>query len=128
MWAMRRWLLAVGALYGAVGVGAGALGAHWLRARVSAASFENFQQAVSYFLVHGVLLVALSAYVRRHARRAVGWCAGGFVLGTALFAGGLMIWSIANVAWVRPLIPCGGTLLIAAWLGLLVAAFMDSTE
>ena len=124
---MQRSILAIGGIYGALGVGGAALGAHLLRDSLNATQLENFQQAVSYFLVHGVVLVALGAWLQSARRaRLLKFCAVGFIIGTALFSGGLMLWTALNIPWLRPLIPWGGSVLIAAWCGLALAACFDS--
>ena len=124
---MQRSILAIGGIYGALGVGGAAIGAHLLRHSLAATQLENFQQAVSYFLVHGGVLVALGAWLQGARRaRLLKFCAVGFIIGTALFSGGLMLWTALNIPWLRPLIPWGGSVLIAAWCGLALAACFDS--
>jgi len=126
---MKRWMFVIGALYGALGIVGGAIGAHVMRQRLSSTGFENFQHAVSYLLVHGPLLIVLAAYcANSKASRGLTWCALGIMIGTALFAGGMVAWEVVNVSWLRPVIPVGGSLLIVSWLGLVVVGIMDTRE
>lgn len=104
-------LLALAALSGAVAVAAGAFGAHG----ASGPAVEWLRTGAHYQLVHAVAaLVALRLEARGPA-----WL---FVAGGALFAGTLYLMAIGAPRWLGAITPIGGTLLIAGWLWLAVAA------
>lgn len=120
---MYRWLYAVGCLLGAGGVGAGALGAHFFRLRLSVEDYASYLTGVDYLLVHAVALVAVSVSpVTLRASKLFSCAAIGMVIGVVLFAGGLLGWTSQGWAWARHCAPWGGTLLILAWVGLAISA------
>ena len=82
--------------------------------------------AARYGLVHAAALLALAALLRdappgppRAWLAASGWC---FAAALLLFCGGLYLRAAGAGPAVTPLVPAGGTLFIAGWAALLVAA------
>ena len=111
MSASTRLLGSLGALGGALGIAAGAVGAHVLHLQAGTREAHLFDTAVSYLLVHAVLVVSLAVVTRTPGWRAV---MGLMLLGMICFSGGLLV----QVAAERPVpvIPFGGMCLIAGWL------------
>lgn len=99
-----------GAILGAMGVIAGAFGAHGLKGRVDA---ELYETAVFYHLVHAVAIVVAA----RH--RAAAWL---FAAGIVIFSGSLYALSAGAPTWLGMVAPIGGTALIAGWIALAVEA------
>ena len=114
---LARVLIVLAAIMGADGVILAAASAHQADAsRLGAAS--------SMLLFHACAVLAVVALVERaliHAR--VGTAAAfGFVIAAALFAGDLTLRQYAGHGLFPMAAPTGGTLLIASWLVLAVAA------
>ncbi|MCE9544959.1 MAG: DUF423 domain-containing protein [Planctomycetia bacterium] len=118
-----RTAILIGALLGATGVGAGAIGSHMLANKLAIPQREQFETAVRYQLIHALALVAVGALGRGRPSR---WlCVAGvtFVGGVLLFSGGLYTY-IAAVTVPLPLrfavhlVPVGGVMLIIGWLAL----------
>lgn len=114
---LSRVLIGLAAIMGADGVILAAASAHQADAsRLSAAS--------SMLLFHACAILATVALVERalvHAR--IGLVAAtGFVIAAALFAGDLTLRQYAGHGLFPMAAPTGGTLLIASWLVLAVAA------
>lgn len=115
-------VVVVGALYGAVAVSLGAVGAHVFADRFPMVESETFKTAVFYLGIHAVALVAIGA-MKGHVLPVLlgitSWLMG---IGVLLFSGSL----IAATLGASPLIvyatPIGGVLLILGWLMLAVAA------
>ena len=104
-------VLVLAALSGAMAVGAGAFGAHG----ASGAAVEWLKTGGHYPLVHAVAaIVALRMELRGPA-----WL---FVAGAGIFAGTLYLMALGLPRWLGAITPIGGTLLIAGWLWLAVAA------
>ncbi|MBY0301550.1 MULTISPECIES: DUF423 domain-containing protein [Sphingomonas] len=104
-------VLVLAALSGAMAVGAGAFGAHG----ASGAAVEWLKTGGHYQLVHAVAaIVALRMELRGPA-----WL---FVAGAGIFAGTLYLMALGLPRWLGAITPIGGTLLIAGWLWLAVAA------
>jgi len=114
----RLWLGAAG-LFGAVGVALAALGAHG----EGVFAVPSIAIASRFFLIHALALLGVAALTRPGAR----WLtvAGAlFAAGGLAFAGGLCVATLVG-GWAKPLVPIGGTALIAGWIALFVAAFAD---
>jgi uncharacterized membrane protein YgdD (TMEM256/DUF423 family) len=114
---LARVLIVLAGIMGADGVILAAASAHQADAsRLSAAS--------SMLLFHACAVLATVALAERaliHARIGLG-AAIGFVIAAALFAGDLTLRQYAGHGLFPMAAPTGGTLLIASWLALAVAA------
>lgn len=107
--------LAAGALSAAIGVAAGAFGAHGLRGSLSPEMLSVFETAVRYQMYHALALVAVGIMepsLPGGLLRACGWC---FVLGTILFSGSLYLMTLTDIRWVGMVTPLGGMTFIAGW-------------
>jgi uncharacterized membrane protein YgdD (TMEM256/DUF423 family) len=115
--AIFRILVGLAALMGADGVILAALSAHQDHA-------TQLEAASSMLLFHAPAVLAAVALAERGVvHRRVAIAAGfGFVVAAALFAGDLTLRQFAGHRLFPFAAPTGGTLLIASWLLLLVAA------
>lgn len=117
--------VAVGAALAALGVGAGAFGAHGLQDIATPAQLSTWETAARYHQIHAVALVAINLAAVRlpqpvHKRlRAVSWA---FVTGIAIFGGTLYAIGLGGPSWLGAITPLGGLALIAGWLILCVQA------
>ena len=114
---IHRVLVGLAALMGACGVVLAALSAH-------GADAARLVPASSMLLFHASAVLGTTALALRgpiHAGFALvpAW---GFVAGAGLFAGDLTLRQFAGHALFPFAAPTGGTLLIASWLALAVAA------
>ena len=114
---LTRILIALAALMGACGVMLAAAAAHLPDA-------SRLASASSMLLFHGIAVLAIVALADRaivHAR--IGLIAtAGFVIAASLFAGDLSLRQYADRSLFPMAAPTGGTLLIASWVVLAVAA------
>jgi uncharacterized membrane protein YgdD (TMEM256/DUF423 family) len=122
-----RLAILAGAVLGAVSVAAGAFGAHGLKAFLeSAGQSANWETAFRYSLVHAVAIVAtgLVAAVPQSTgcRGALTAATACFILGTLIFSGCLAALCLTGVKILGAIVPIGGTLLIAGWILLAIAA------
>ena len=114
---IHRVLIGLAGLMGAGGVVLAALSAH-------ATDASRLAPASSMLLFHAAAVLGTTALAVRgpiHAAFALvpAW---GFVAGAALFAGDLALRQFAGHALFPAAAPTGGTLLIASWLALALAA------
>ena len=109
-----NWVM-VGAVFGLVGVAAGAFGAHGLRTVLSPERLATFEVAVRYQMYHSIALVLAGIL---HADRAA-WC---FLAGTLIFSGSLYVLVLFEQRWLGAITPIGGLLLIGGWLFLALQA------
>jgi uncharacterized membrane protein YgdD (TMEM256/DUF423 family) len=115
--AIFRILIGLAAIMGADGVILAALSAHQDHA-------TQLEAASSILLFHAPAVLAVAALAERgivHGKIAMA-AAFGFVVASALFAGDLTLRQFAGHRLFPFAAPTGGTLLIASWLTLLVAA------
>ena len=120
---MDRIFATFGALSGFIAVGAGAFGAHGLKARLAPDLLAVFDTAARYQMIHALALLAVAwAIARQDSRAAVasGWC---FVAGTLLFSGSLYLLALTGVHGLGAVTPLGGVLFLAGWLLLALAAW-----
>jgi len=111
----------LGAASGFVAVGAGAFGAHALKARLTPELLAVFDTGARYQMVHALALLAVAWAVTRWPGRAAvasGWC---FVAGTLLFSGSLYLLALTGVRGLGAITPVGGVLLLGGWLLLALA-------
>lgn len=124
---MERLFVIVGALSGAIGVGAGAFGAHALRARLEPRMLEVFETGARYQMYHAIALLFVAWAASRwpgNLTTASGWL---FLAGTVLFSGSLYAMALTNVRALGAITPLGGVCFIAGWLCLGLAAARGST-
>ncbi len=97
-------------------VGAGAFGAHALKARLGADLLAVWQTAVQYHFWHALGLFAVGILLRvdpgRRGVAAAGWL---LVVGIALFSGSLYAMALSGVRSLGMVTPFGGAALLAAW-------------
>lgn len=132
-----QWMIGIGALYGALGVGLGAYEAHGLEASLLSdgisieqqmSRLDNTAVAVQYLLVHALALVSVGTLSLLAPSR---WCgATGLLLatGTLLFAGGLAAHGLTGQFGHWAIIPTGGMMLIAGWIALLLYALFGKNR
>ena len=119
---MHRLFLMLGAASGAIGVAAGAFGAHSLRDKVEPRLLEVFETAARYQMYHALALVAVGLLASRWPSgllNAAGWL---FVAGTLVFSGSLYAMTFTGVRALGAITPIGGVCFIAGWVCLAVAA------
>lgn len=125
-----RWIIVIAALLGALGVGAGAFGAHSLKSDEMRERFDlteddlaNYETAVRYQVFHALALLGVGLVGRSTTRTGwAGFAGGAMIVGILGFSGSIYVLSLNGPRWVWPITPIGGSILILAWLALAVAA------
>ena len=112
-----RLLIALAGLMGAAGVALAAASAH-------GADASRLASASAMLLFHATAILALVALLARGLLHGgIGLIAAfGFVIGAALFAGDLTLRQYAGHSLFPMAAPTGGTLMIASWLAVTLAA------
>ena len=104
----------VGALWGLVGVGFGAFGAHGLRTVAGAEGLAWWETAARYHLFHALALIAVGLLQQhRPGGDSAGWC---LLLGSAVFSGTLYAMALGAPRWLGAVTPVGGLAMMAGWL------------
>ena len=118
---MDRLFFRLGALSALLGVGAGAFGAHALRARLTAEHLAVFETAARYQMYHALGLLAVAWAVTRWPGALPVWAGWLFVVGTVLFCGSLYTLALTGIRWWGAVTPLGGVAFLAGWLCLVLA-------
>jgi uncharacterized membrane protein YgdD (TMEM256/DUF423 family) len=108
----------MGAVLAALGVAAGAFGAHALRGRLTPELLAAFETGVRYHLIHALALLSVAWATTRWPGRPTniaGWL---FLAGTVLFSGSLYAMSVSGIRALGAITPLGGVAFIAGWLTL----------
>jgi uncharacterized membrane protein YgdD (TMEM256/DUF423 family) len=117
-----RLFLILAAVSGFIAVGAGAFGAHALRARLSPELLAVFETGVRYQMYHALALVAAAWVVNRWPGPLAGWAGWLFVAGTVVFSGSLYALALSGIRWLGAVTPLGGVCFLAGWICLALAA------
>lgn len=120
---MDRVFFGLGALLGALGVVAGAFGAHALRGRVGPEMLAVFETGVRYHLVHALALLAVGWGAARWPSAAVAGAGWLFLAGVLVFSGSLYLLVLTGIRGLGAVTPFGGAALIAGWILLAWAAW-----
>ena len=119
-----RLVLAVAAILGAIGVAAGAFGAHALKSRVGPDMIAVWQTAVLYQALHVLALLVVGTLLLlkgdNGSLRLAAWL---FIAGIVLFSGSLYALALGGSRLLGPVTPLGGVAMIAGWLTLAWAAW-----
>ncbi|HET8810698.1 MAG TPA: DUF423 domain-containing protein [Flavobacteriaceae bacterium] len=121
---MNKLILTIGCFFGLTAVVLGAFGAHILKEVLSESALQSFQTGVEYQMYHALLLLLIGSFERIGAKTKKIVC---YLLttGTFLFSGSIYLLatnSLTSIDFtvIALLTPLGGTLLILAWLILLI--------
>lgn len=125
---MQKFFWRAATLLGALGVAAGAFGAHLLKTTLEGTrQTATYQTAVQYHLFHALALLVLATRLMPPVSRSLRWGSLLLLAGSLLFCGSLYAVSLTGEKRFAHLAPVGGTLLLAGW-GLLVTAKFSATQ
>lgn len=121
-----RRFLTIGIL-GAVAVALGALGAHFLKAKVQSGiltpdQLDGFEKGVKYQMYHTITMLVLVLFSKENANKYFDWAYALFFWGIILFSGSLYFLCTRNLfgaEWLKflgPVTPLGGICFILGWL------------
>ncbi len=125
-----------GAVVGALGVGIGAFGAHWLGPHLEktneatdvARLLATFETGARYQMYHAPMLVLVGLLLARGpctGLQIAGVC---FLLGVVIFSGMLYLLVLSGMKFLGGIVPIGGTLFIAGWVALAVSVWLRPIE
>jgi uncharacterized membrane protein YgdD (TMEM256/DUF423 family) len=119
---MDRVFFGLGAVSAMFAVGAGAFGAHALRARILPEHLAIFETGARYQIYHALALLAVAWAVSRWPGSLpvlAGWL---FMLGSILFSGSLYLLALTGARWWGAVTPIGGLAFLGGWVCLLLTA------
>lgn len=121
---MNKLILTTGCFFGLTAVILGAFGAHILAETLPESALESFKTGVDYQMYHALLLLVIGSFdsPREKTKKAVFYL---LTIGVFLFSGSIYLLATNSLTSfdftvIALLTPLGGTLLILAWLILLI--------
>ncbi|MES2685006.1 MAG: DUF423 domain-containing protein [Pseudomonadota bacterium] len=111
-----------GAVYGFLGVGFGAFGAHALKTRLAPEMLAVWKTAVEYQLYHALALLLVGLIATQKPSISISNSAICFALGVLVFSGSLYVLALSGVRWLGAITPIGGLLFLIGWALLFWAA------
>lgn len=118
-----RTLIICGALLLALGVAAGAFGAHGLRRIVTPELLDTWRTAAQYQMLQGLGLLLVAALWSQLSQPIAPWAAGLMLAGVLIFSGSLYILVLTGIRTLGAITPIGGLLMISAWVLIAWAAW-----
>lgn len=119
---MNTFFLKTAALLGALGVAAGAFGAHSLKQLLNDKYLSIFETAVRYQFYHVFALIAVGLLFKEFPSTYLLWSGRLFCFGILIFSGSLYLLTLLEAAgqqgfkWLGAITPIGGLCLIAGWI------------
>ena len=121
---MNRKFLITSTFFGLLAVIIGAFGAHGLKPLLEEAARESFETGVKYQMYHALLFLLVGSYKLNSFRfeKAIFYL---LLFGVICFSGSIFLLATNNLtsvdfSGIALVTPLGGTLLIAAWIILLI--------
>lgn len=118
-----NWMIALGALNGALAVMAGAFGAHGLKARLTPELLATWSTGAEYHMYHALALLLVGTIAAAQPQLALNGPGAAFMVGIVLFSGSLYVLALSGVKILGAVTPFGGVAFIVGWLWLAWAAF-----
>ncbi|KAI0788594.1 hypothetical protein C8Q75DRAFT_239858 [Abortiporus biennis] len=108
-----------GAILAAIGITAGAFGAHGLRKRagITPDNIHAWETASHYAIFNGLALLLVSLHPRFATHRFAGPA---ILAGSAVFSGSIwaLVFARDKLRWLGPITPIGGSIMIAGFVSL----------
>jgi uncharacterized membrane protein YgdD (TMEM256/DUF423 family) len=121
---MRILLIKIASLSMLFAVVLGAMGAHWLKQKITFEQLQSFHTGVEYQIYHSLALLFLSIIpVNMLNEKVINKIFFVFILGIVLFSGSIYLLAIRNIIHLEssvkilgPITPIGGLCFITGWI------------
>ena len=119
---MYRKLLLIAGSSGALCVALGAMGAHFLKEKITPENLQTFETAVRYQMYHTLALLLIAIISEKYNSNLLRYAGYFFIVGIVFFSGSLYLLStrslleVEDLGWIGAITPIGGMLFIAGWL------------
>jgi uncharacterized membrane protein YgdD (TMEM256/DUF423 family) len=118
---MSKKIILLAAFLLTIAVILGAMGAHTLKAHLSAESLDSFKTGVTYQFYHSFALILIAILIEVFKKPGLKYAAWLFTIGILFFSGSIYILSTAslsgiNAKFLGPITPIGGLFFIAGWI------------
>ena len=126
---MKKIVLLVGVSYGLLSVVLGAFGAHAVKKIMSNDALQSFETGVKYQMYHALVLLMVGFYFT-FSSKIENYMAWAFIIGTFLSSVSIYFLALGKtwnhpMAWLGPITPLGGLLLIVGWALLMINIYNE---
>lgn len=121
-----NWIIAAGAINGALAVIAGAFGAHGLKAKLAPELLATWHTGAEYHMYHALALVLVGAIAAAQPQAALTGPAVALLTGIVIFSGSLYLLALTGVKTLGAVTPIGGLAFIVGWLWLAYIAWQGA--
>lgn len=121
-----NWIIAAGAVNGALAVIAGAFGAHALKAKLAPELLATWHAGAEYHMYHALALVLVGAIAAAQPQAAVTGPAVALLAGIVIFSGSLYLLALTGVKVLGAVTPIGGLAFIVGWVWLAYVAWQGT--
>ena len=121
-----NWMIAAGALNGALAVMAGAFGAHGLKAKLAPELLATWGTGAEYHMYHALALVLVGVVAGAAPTGTINGAGIAMLVGILLFSGSLYVLALTGVKVLGAITPFGGVAFIVGWLMLAYAAWQGT--
>lgn len=118
-----NWMIAAGAVNGALAVMAGAFGAHGLKTRLSPELLATWNTGAEYQMYHALALVLAGVMAGAAPTQTLQAAGVALLAGIVLFSGSLYVLALSGIKVLGAVTPVGGVAFIAGWLLLAYSAW-----
>lgn len=121
---MRKFFVSFGAVFGFLGVAAGAFGAHALRAHfANHPDLESVMHtATQYQMYHALALIAVGLLAEKTPGKLINFAGYAFFGGIIIFSGSLYALVLSTHHIFGAITPIGGAMFLVGWVSLFLAA------
>lgn len=109
------YLLTTGSVLAALGIGAGAFGAHALKEQLTPPDLAIYETAIKYWMYHALGVCVVALLMTRIENNFIKSSAISMIVGTLIFSGSLIALVLTGQRFLGAITPIGGVLLILAW-------------
>ncbi len=111
----QNWI-ALGALWCALAVVAGAFGAHGLKARLDVEALALWETAARYFMYAGFGIVFSGLAAWQQSRQGFDAAAICLIIGSLIFSGTVALLALGSPRWLGAVTPIGGLIMIVGFV------------
>lgn len=126
-------------MLGAIAVALGALGAHFLKGKLSTGLITpdqliGFDTAVKYQMYHVLAMLALFIFSKHNSNKYIKWAFNSFIIGIVFFSGSLYFLCTRNLLgaeWLKalgPITPIGGLFFVVGWIFIALTALQTNKD
>ena len=120
---MSRFFITIAAVAGAIAVGFGAFGAHYVKDLITPSRFDVYQTGIQYLMVHAVILFVAARMYREEPSRLLSSVCLAFMTGMVAFSGSLVLLGLTGERLFGAIAPIGGTGYISGWILLAIVVW-----